>query len=184
MQIYSNSQQGFNYNIIYFHVPMAWASVVIYFYITYRYILYAELNILYIFVGIWYIFYTLLSGFIWGYLVFGKFAFIDLKIVTYFLLFLTLTAIYWTLNALYPSLMLIFGLYFYIESRFSVTYLNTLHQSFLINYYTTEDWNAKSYIFWFFSDKHTLLLCTFWLIWQTLALNVRPFLSKHLKINE
>lgn len=173
MQIYSSSQHGSSYNIIYFHVPMAWASVIIYFYITYRYMLYVELNIFHIFVGIWYTFYTLLSGFIWGYLVFGKFFSIDLKIFTYFLLFLTLIAIYWTLNTLYPNLMLISGLYFYIESRFSVTYLNTLHQSFLIDYYTTQHWSDESRIFWLFSDKHILFLCTFCLLWQTVFLNVR-----------
>ena len=134
LRIYSPLEQQVSYNIMYFHVSLAWASVYLYFYITYKYIVYGELLKPQVYSGIWYALYSLLSGYVWGYLVFGKLIFIDIKIFTYFLLFVTLNAIYRTLDTFYPTLFLVAGVCFYLESRFSVTYLNTFHQNFLMNY--------------------------------------------------
>ena len=184
MQSYSNSEQGISYNIIYFHVPVAWASIFVYFYIAYKYIIYARLHVLQVYGGIWYTFYALLSGFVWGYLVFGKFGFIDLKIFTYFLLFLTLIAIYWTSNIVYSNILLIMGLYFYIESRFSVTYLNTLHQNFLMDFYVNQNFNSKPFIYFFFSEKYILFLLAFFLIWQIILVKDGFSSAKCYKINE
>lgn len=74
------------------------------------------------------------------------------------------------------------GLYFYIESRFSVTYLNTLHQNFLMDYYVNQNFNNKPLMYFFFSEKYILFLLSFFLIWQTILVKDGFSLAKCYKI--
>ena len=122
-----------------------------------------------------YIIYVLFSGFLWSYSVFGGLFFFDIKILSYFLLLLALLIfLYFVKNSkIIASLVLVTGFYFYLQSKISPFWVNTIHQKTLPDF----DLNYLTFQIFVF-NKIILIILLGILVLQTF------FFWKKIKINE
>ena len=150
LQFFSDFKHQISFNLIYFHVPLAYMSIYMYIYICIYIYIYNSIIYIYIYNTIIYILYVLMSGFLWGYLAFGKWIFFDIKIFFFSLVLITLLGIYNFFNTNYSNFFLILGLYFYLQSQFSVTWFNTIHQNFILEYVIQTKVSGKTNLEFFF----------------------------------
>ena len=150
LQLFSDFKHQISYNLIYFHVPLAYMSICMYIYICIYIYIYNSIIYIYIYNTIIYISYVLMSGFLWGYLAFGKWIFFDIKIFFFSLVLITLLGIYNFFNTNYSNFFLILGLYFYLQSKFSVTWFNTIHQNFILEYVIQTKVSGKTNLEFYF----------------------------------
>lgn len=127
--IYSSDFQDFEENMIYVHVPLAWFTIFLYFYIIYIHLIYYTYSsILFYFSSFW-IFLVIISGYFWSYLTLGFIWYFDLKIFSYLMLFISLLLCHLFEDRHPRTFFLIFGLINYFQLKFAAEWFNTAHQS-------------------------------------------------------
>ena len=125
-----NVSLSYSENIFIFHVNLAWLSLIIYTIVLSHHFIYKKIQKPLFFVSIYLNAVATLSGFCWSKSSFGFFTLYDPKILTYFFLSIFLVNLY--LFSPKSLFFLTIGFFLLLQERFSIYFLNSMHQSFSV----------------------------------------------------